>query len=411
MSGSGPATAPVGAGDGTAGRAAAAERDRRLAGRIAELRLVVPLREDAADRLRQVEVVGEPGAEAVPDLLVPDDIVGVAQLRAVALRDIVAGPQLEAAGARARAAPRPTGSRPNAAPASRLTLQPSNVPLSKSRCTGLKDARRSSRLEEGTVPRPKCARPSAGGSRGARETMNRIATIVKGYPRLSETFIAQEILGLEQRGDRAAHRLAAASDRDEGARPQPRDRGRGALPARIPEGRPGARPRRARHGRSAAGLRARAEGVSRGPRGATRRSTAAAASARPACSPRELPARRRLAPHALSCTRPRRSRATRRSSAGSAGRSPRMPRTSGRPPQWELRDKLADAAWGVTCTRANLDYLRSLAAQPQQGRSRLSRARFLALSRRRRAEGARRRDASPSSRSAAPWRRRAMPTS
>ena len=26
--------------------------------------------------------------------------------------------------------------------------------------------------------------------------MNRIATIVKGYPRLSETFIAQEILGL-----------------------------------------------------------------------------------------------------------------------------------------------------------------------------------------------------------------------
>jgi hypothetical protein len=32
--------------------------------------------------------------------------------------------------------------------------------------------------------------------------MNRIATIVKGYPRLSETFIAQEILGLEKRGIR-----------------------------------------------------------------------------------------------------------------------------------------------------------------------------------------------------------------
>jgi glycosyltransferase involved in cell wall biosynthesis len=30
--------------------------------------------------------------------------------------------------------------------------------------------------------------------------MNRIATVVKGYPRLSETFIAQEILGLEKRG-------------------------------------------------------------------------------------------------------------------------------------------------------------------------------------------------------------------
>src|SRR3712207_1663958 len=30
--------------------------------------------------------------------------------------------------------------------------------------------------------------------------MGRVATIVKGYPRLSETFIAQEILGLEKRG-------------------------------------------------------------------------------------------------------------------------------------------------------------------------------------------------------------------
>ena len=30
--------------------------------------------------------------------------------------------------------------------------------------------------------------------------MPRTAVLVKGYPRLSETFIAQEILGLEQRG-------------------------------------------------------------------------------------------------------------------------------------------------------------------------------------------------------------------
>ena len=30
--------------------------------------------------------------------------------------------------------------------------------------------------------------------------MSRIAVVVKGYPRLSETFIAQEILGLERRG-------------------------------------------------------------------------------------------------------------------------------------------------------------------------------------------------------------------
>ena len=31
-------------------------------------------------------------------------------------------------------------------------------------------------------------------------TNRRIAVVVKGYPRLSETFIAQEILALEQRG-------------------------------------------------------------------------------------------------------------------------------------------------------------------------------------------------------------------
>ena len=30
--------------------------------------------------------------------------------------------------------------------------------------------------------------------------MGRIAIVVKGYPRLSETFIAQEIAGLEDRG-------------------------------------------------------------------------------------------------------------------------------------------------------------------------------------------------------------------
>ena len=49
-------------------------------------------------------------------------------------------------------------------------------------------------------------------------------------------------------------------------------------------------------------------------------------------------------------------------------------------PEWELREKLADAAWGVTCTRANLDYLRSLSRRAGKDPSRLSRAGFLALS-------------------------------
>ena len=62
-------------------------------------------------------------------------------------------------------------------------------------------------------------------------------------------------------------------------------------------------------------------------------------------------------------------------------------------PKWELKAKLADAAWGVTCTRANLDYLRSLRRLAAQDRPRLSRARLLALSRRRRS--ARRSTAGP----------------
>ena len=41
----------------------------------------------------------------------------------------------------------------------------------------------------------------------------RIAVVLKGYPRLSETFIAQELLGLEKRG----HNLVLYSMR------QPRD--------------------------------------------------------------------------------------------------------------------------------------------------------------------------------------------
>ena len=99
---SGDGDPPIGAGDRKPA-AAIADGDRRLAGRVAELRLVVPLREHAADVVGQVEVRRDQRAEAVPDLLVPDDVVGVAQLGAVSLRDVVAGPKLEAAGAAADA--------------------------------------------------------------------------------------------------------------------------------------------------------------------------------------------------------------------------------------------------------------------------------------------------------------------
>ncbi len=72
----------------------------------------------------------------------------------------------------------------------------------------------------------------------------RVAFVLKGYPRLSETFIAQEIEALERRGlgiaivslrhptDRAHHPLHAS------------DSGAGALPARVFERRATPRPRR-----------------------------------------------------------------------------------------------------------------------------------------------------------------------
>ena len=35
---------------------------------------------------------------------------------------------------------------------------------------------------------------------GADAGVGRVAVVLKGYPRLSETFVAQELLGLEARG-------------------------------------------------------------------------------------------------------------------------------------------------------------------------------------------------------------------
>ena len=91
--------------------------------------------------------------------------------------------------------------------------------------------------------------------------MNRIATIVKGYPRLSETFIAQEILGLEKRG--IAQLIVSLRHPTEG---KVHDLNREIaadvlyLPG-ISEGRSFARARGAKMGGGAAGLSRRAEGV------------------------------------------------------------------------------------------------------------------------------------------------------
>jgi len=192
--------------------------------------------------------------------------------------------------------------------------------------------------------------------------MNRIATIVKGYPRLSETFIAQEIFGLEQRGvtqlivslrhptDTKSHDITREITAEVLYLPEylkddpPRVR-RGVAWSKEQPG----------YARALAAFRRDLE-----------RDRSASRQRRwgQACVlAHELPADIDwLHTHFLhtpaSVTR---YAALIRGLGWSFSAHAKDIWTS---PDWELREKLAGAAWGVTCTRANLDYLRSLAARP-----------------------------------------------
>ena len=96
---------------------------------------------------------------------------------------------------------------------------------------------------------------------GAAPRPSRVAFVVKGYPRLSETFVAQEILALEQRGLGIHYRLAASSDRSHGAPDQRGDQRRAALPARISPPGTGSRLARLAAGAKATRLSRRAASV------------------------------------------------------------------------------------------------------------------------------------------------------
>jgi glycosyltransferase involved in cell wall biosynthesis len=192
--------------------------------------------------------------------------------------------------------------------------------------------------------------------------MNRIATIVKGYPRLSETFIAQEILGLEKRGIEQLivslrhptegkvhdiHREIKADVlylpeylKDDpprvGAARRWAERQSGYRTARkaflADLKRDGSVNRRRRFGQAcvlAQELPADIDWIH------THYLHTPASVARYAAMIRGLPWS--FSAHAKDIWTT---------------------------PEWELRRKIADAAWGVTCTRANLDYLRSLTDAP-----------------------------------------------
>jgi glycosyltransferase involved in cell wall biosynthesis len=192
--------------------------------------------------------------------------------------------------------------------------------------------------------------------------MNRIATIVKGYPRLSETFIAQEILGLEKRGvpqlivslrrptDRKQHDLHREIAADVLYLPEYLKDD----PARVREGR---RFAEAQPGFAEAWRAFQRDLKRDGSVNRRRRFGQACVLAY------ELPADIDwLYTHFLhtpaSVTR---YAALIRGLGWSFSAHAKDIWTT---PQWELRKKLAEAEWGVTCTRANLDYLRSLSRTP-----------------------------------------------
>ncbi len=200
-----------------------------------------------------------------------------------------------------------------------------------------------------------------------RSAAPRIAVVVKGYPRLSETFIAQELLALEARGlDLAIWSLRRPTD---GAR-HPMHARIAAPVAYLPEylrDDPG----RVLCGLAAAIRRRRflpllavfARDLARDPTAARLRRLGQAL-----VLARELPAETaHLHVHFLH-------------SPASVARYAAL--LSGRrwsfsahakdiwtTPDWELAEKLGDAAWGVTCTRDGLHRLRSLLPEAAASRA------------------------------------------
>jgi glycosyltransferase involved in cell wall biosynthesis len=192
--------------------------------------------------------------------------------------------------------------------------------------------------------------------------MNRIATIVKGYPRLSETFIAQEILGLEKRG--IAQLIVSLRHPTEG-KVHDLNREIAAEVLYLPEYLKDD-PRRVREARKWAetqpgfprALKAFKADLKRDRTVNRRRRFGQAC-----VLARELPDDVDwIHTHYLH-------------TPASVARYAAMIRGLGwsfsahakdiwTTPKWELKEKLADAAWGVTCTRANLEYLRSLSPSP-----------------------------------------------
>lgn len=194
--------------------------------------------------------------------------------------------------------------------------------------------------------------------------MSRTAVLVKGYPRLSETFIAQEIHGLEQRGiEQLIVSLRRPTDPD---RHPIHDEIRAEilyLPEYLKDD-----PKRVRAGRRWAEAQPtfrRAWAMFRRDLERDRTANRWRRFGQACVLARELPADiDRLHTHYLH---------TPASVARYAAALRGLPwsfsahaKDIWTTPEWELKEKLADAEWGVTCTKLNSEYLNRLAGAPRK---------------------------------------------
>ncbi|MCX2723404.1 glycosyltransferase family 4 protein [Roseibium salinum] len=194
--------------------------------------------------------------------------------------------------------------------------------------------------------------------------MSRIAVVVKGYPRLSETFIAQEILGLERRGigivivalrkpyDPYIHELHRQISAEVMYLPEyvKDDPGRVARAKRWAEKQPTYETAKAAFDADFA----------RQPNADRRRRWAQGC-----VFAHELPDDIRwIYTHYLHTPCSAARYAAHLSGRGwSFSAHAKDIWTS---PEWDLRTKINDAAWGVTCTRVNAEYLKGLSDEPDK---------------------------------------------
>lgn len=194
--------------------------------------------------------------------------------------------------------------------------------------------------------------------------MTRIAVVVKGYPRLSETFIAQEILGLERRG---LDVLIVSLRRPTDGAVHPVHREIRAEVLYLPEYLKDDPPRVAAGRRAAVclpgyedALAAYERDLARD-RSASRRRRFGQACVLAAELPADIDS---LYVHFLhtpaSVTR---YAAMMRSLPWAFSAHAKDIWTS---PDWELAEKIADADWGTTCTAVNAAKLRSLSDRPEK---------------------------------------------